>query len=134
MSKLSLIEGIGEGYALKFKEAGITTVEGLLEAGSVQKGRDDLAAKLDISEKRILKWVNHADLFRVKGIDEEYVELLEAAGIDTVIELGQRKPAQLAAKLLEVNNAKKLVREVPSLKQAEEWVAQADKLPRKVFY
>lgn len=134
MSKLSMIEGIGEVNELKFKEAGVTSVEGLLEAGSVQQGRDDLAAKLGVDEKLILKWVNHADLFRVKGIAGEYAELLEAAGVDTVIELGQRKPAQLAAKLLKVNGAKKLVHQVPSLKQVEEWVVQADKLPRKVFY
>jgi predicted flap endonuclease-1-like 5' DNA nuclease len=134
MSKLSMIEGIGDVYAAKFKEAGITTVEGLLEAGSKQKGRDDLAALLGISEKLILKWVNHADLFRINGVAGEYAELLEAAGVDTVIELGQRKPAMLAAKLLEVNNAKKLVRQVPGLSQVEEWVAQADKLPRKVVY
>lgn len=134
MSKLSMIEGIGEVYELKFKEAGVTSVEGLLKAGSVQQGRDDLAAKLGVGEKLILKWVNHADLFRVKGIAGEYAELLEAAGVDTVIELGQRRPEVLAAKLLSVNNAKKLVRQVPSLKQVEEWVVQADKLPRKVFY
>jgi len=134
MSKLSMIEGIGDVYEAKFKEAGITSVEGLLEAGCKPKGRDDLAAKLGISEKLILRWVNHADLFRIKGVGGEYAELLEAAGVDTVIELGQRKPAMLAAKLQEVNNAKKLVRQVPSLSQVEEWVNQADHLPRKVLY
>ncbi|MGB7595773.1 MAG: DUF4332 domain-containing protein [Erysipelotrichaceae bacterium] len=134
MSKISMIEGIGDVYEAKFKEAGITSVEGLLEAGSKQKGRDDLAAKLGISEKLILKWVNHADLFRIKGIGGEYAELLEASGVDTVIELGQRKAENLTRKLSEVNLAKKLVRQVPSLKQVEEWIAQADKLPRKVYY
>lgn len=129
-----MIEGIGDVYEAKFKEAGITSVEGLLEAGSKQKGRDDLAAKLGISEKLILKWVNHADLFRIKGIGGEYAELLEASGVDTVIELGQRKAENLTRKLSEVNLAKKLVRQVPSLKQVEEWIAQADKLPRKVYY
>ena len=134
MSKLSMIEGIGEAYELKLKEAGIGSVEVLLEVCGKPKGRDDLALKSGISEKMILRWVNHADLFRIKGIAGEYAELLEAAGVDTVIELGQRKPESLAAKLLAVNTAKKLVRQVPSVKQVEEWVTQADKLPRKVFY
>jgi predicted flap endonuclease-1-like 5' DNA nuclease len=87
-----------------------------------------------ISEKLILKWTNHADLFRIKGIAGEYAELLEASGVDTVIELATRKPENLAAKMAEVNEVKKLVRQVPSTKQVADWVGQAAKLPRKVFY
>lgn len=134
MSKLGEIEGIGESYELKLKEAGIGSIEALLEACAQKKDRDTLAAKAGISEKLILKWTNHADLFRIKGIAGEYAELLEASGVDTVIELATRKPENLAAKMAEVNEVKKLVRQVPSAKQVADWVDQAAKLPRKVFY
>jgi predicted flap endonuclease-1-like 5' DNA nuclease len=134
MSKLTTIEGIGEVYEAKFVEVGIKSVEALLEAGATKKGRIDLAEKSGISEKLVLKFVNHADLFRIKGIAGEYAELLEAAGVDTVVELAGRRPDNLTAKLAEVNEEKKLVRRVPVLKEVEKWVAQAKELPRAVFY
>jgi predicted flap endonuclease-1-like 5' DNA nuclease len=134
MSKLTTIEGIGEVYEAKFVEVGIKSVEALLEAGATKKGRIDLAEKSGISEKLVLKFVNHADLFRIKGIAGEYAELLEAAGVDTVVELAGRRPDNLTAKLAEVNEEKKLVRRVPVLKEVEKWIAQAKELPRAVFY
>ena len=45
----------------------------------------------------ILEWVNHVDLFRIKGVGEEYSDLLEEAGVDTVVELAQRKADNLYA-------------------------------------
>lgn len=134
MPKIIEIEGIGEKYAQKLKEAGIATTEQLLEAGATKKGRDQLAEKTGISPKLILEWVNLADLFRVKGIGQEYSDLLEEAGVDTVVELGTRKPENLYAKLVEVNTAKKLVRKLPTADAVKDWVEQAKKLPRKVEY
>lgn len=134
MSKLTTIEGIGEVYEAKFIEVGIKSVEALLEAGATKKGRIDLAEKTGISEKLVLKFVNHADLFRIKGIGGEYAELLEAAGVDTVLELAGRRPDNLTVKLAEVNEEKKLVRRVPVVKDVEKWVEQAKELPRAVFY
>ena len=66
-----------------------------------------------------------ADLMRVKGVGEEYSELLEAAGVDTVKELRNRRADNLAAKMAEVNADKKLVRQVPSESQVTKWVEQA---------
>ncbi|MEJ5293018.1 MAG: DUF4332 domain-containing protein [Candidatus Methanosuratincola sp.] len=134
MPKLTEIEGIGEAFSVKLKELGITTTEQLLEAGSTKKGRDELAEKSGISPKLILKWVNRADLFRVKGIGQEYSDLLEAAGVDTVVELGTRNASNLYSKLVEVNNAKNLVRKLPSLEVIKDWIEQAKKLPRKIEY
>jgi predicted flap endonuclease-1-like 5' DNA nuclease len=128
------IEGVGEAFANKLKESGVTTQEKLLEAGATAKGRKELAEKSGISDALILKWVNRVDLARIKGIAGQYAELLEAAGVDTVPELATRKPENLATKLEEVNTAKKLVRVVPSLKQVEDWVAQAKALPRVITY
>ncbi|MBP1762559.1 MAG: hypothetical protein H6Q64_2101 [Firmicutes bacterium] len=134
MSKLSMIEGIGESYETKLKEAGVSSVEGLLETCSSKKGRKELAEKTGITEKLILKWANHADLARIKGIGGEYAELLEAAGVDTVAELAKRKPDHLLAKMLEINEAKKMVRQMPAQKQVEDWVKQAAALPRALEY
>jgi predicted flap endonuclease-1-like 5' DNA nuclease len=134
MAKLIAIEGIGEVYAQKLAEVGLQTTEALLEAGNTPQGRKDLAEKTGISGKLILEWVNRADLFRIKGIGEEYSDLLEAAGVDTVPELAQRNPDNLHAKLGEVNAEKKLVRKLPALSRVTDWVAQAKDLPRAITY
>lgn len=134
MTKLIDIEGIGAAYAAKLQEAGVTTQEKLLEVGATAKGRQDLAARTGLGTKLILEWVNRADLARVKGIGEEYADLLEAAGVDTVPELARRNPANLHAKLAELNQAKKLVRSLPSEQQVAAWITQAKDLPRAIHY
>ena len=134
MTLITKIEGIGAAYAEKLAEAGITTVEDLLERGASPKGRKALLEATEISAKLVLKWVNRADLARVKGIGEEYADLLEVAGVDTVPELAQRNPGNLYQKLVEVNKERKLVRHVPSANQVQSWVEQAKELPRKVTY
>lgn len=134
MAKLVEIEGIGETYAAKLAGQGITTVEALLSAGGGAKGREQLAEATGISRKLILEWVNLADLFRIKGIGEEYSDLLEEAGVDTVAELAQRNPENLYRALAETNQAKRLVRRLPSQRQVAYWVEQAKELPRAVEY
>jgi predicted flap endonuclease-1-like 5' DNA nuclease len=134
MAKIIDVEGIGVEYAKKLKAVGIVTTDGLLKAGSTPKGREELASKSGVSEKLVLEWVNHADLYRIKGVGSEYSDLLEEAGVDTVPELAQRKPENLLEKMVEANAAKKLVRKLPALKQVEDWVDQAKKLPRVINY
>lgn len=134
MTNVEKIEGIGPDYKQKLAAAKIKTTEQLLEAGSKKKGRDDLAEKTGISLKLILEWVNLADLMRIKGVGEEYSDLLEEGGVDTIAELANRKPDNLYAKILEVNEKEKLTRRPPTLKQVQGWVEQAKKLPRIVEY
>lgn len=134
MAKVKEIEGIGPVNAEKLNGIGLNTTEALLEAGATPKGRADLAAKTGISEKQILRWVNMSDLFRIKGVAEQFSDLLEAAGVDTVTELAQRKAENLQAKIAEVNEQKKLVRRVPTLTEVTSWVEQAKGLPRAVKY
>src|SRR6516225_11763204 len=128
MASVIDIEGIGEVYAQKLHDAGVGTTEALLEQGATPHGRKELAEKTGISDRLILKWVNRADLFRVKGIGEQYSDLLAAAGVETVLELAQRVPEHLHQKLVETNEAKRLVRHVPSPQHVAEWVEQAGKL------
>ncbi len=134
MAKLVEVEGIGEKYAQMLKDAGVSSPRALLEKGAKAKDRKELAKAAGISETQILKWVNHVDLFRLRGVSAEYAELLEAAGVDTVRELAQRKPANLHQKLILVNQDKKLVRRLPSQAQVARWVEQAKQLPGVVTY
>jgi len=134
MAKLTDIEGVGPAYSQKLKKAGVSSTDALLNKGATAKGRQAIADKSGISGKRILRWVNHADLFRLDGVAGEYAELLEAAGVDTVPELAQRNAENLCQRLAEVNEAKKLVRVVPVQTQVEQWVEQAKNLPRIVTH
>jgi predicted flap endonuclease-1-like 5' DNA nuclease len=134
MAKLTKVEGIGEIYAQRLQEAGIRTTQALLEKGASPQGRQEIAEKTDISEKLILEWVNHVDLFRIKGVGEEYSDLLEEAGVDTVPELAQRNAEHLYQKLVAVNRGKKLVRKLPSQAQVGDWIEQARRLPRVITY
>jgi predicted flap endonuclease-1-like 5' DNA nuclease len=134
MTKIEDIEGVGPTFAAKLQGAGVKSVEALLTAGCSPESRQDLAKKSGIDETLILKWVNRADLARIKGIGSELSDILEAAGVDTVVELARRNPQNLMDKMTEVNEAKHLVRRLPALSQVEEWVKQAKELPRAVTY
>jgi len=131
---LKYIEGIGDIYRQKLREVGIRNVDELLEKGSTVKGRNEIVNQTGISEKLLLKWVNMADLYRIRGIGQEYARLLEIAGVDTVPELAQRVPAHLHEAMAAANAEKKLVSHLPASSQVESWVAQAKSLPRTIHY
>jgi nucleotidyltransferase/DNA polymerase involved in DNA repair len=128
------IEGVGEVYAEKLTDVGIIKVSELLEKCATPKGRAQLAVETGISEKLILRWTNHADLFRIKGVGPQFAELLEAAGVDTIKEFRHRVPENLQPKLEETNNEKHLVRRVPALKEVIKMVEQAKTLEPIVTY
>ena len=132
--KIIDIQGIGPVYAEKLIAVGIETVDQLLEKGCCPKGRKELEEKTGIRADLILTWVNHADLFRVKGVGPQFAELLEAAGVDTVKELRNRNAANLAAKMLEVNEAKHLTRRTPVEKEIQKFIDLAKALEPAVTY
>ena len=132
--KIIDIEGIGPAYAAKLSSAGIRSLESLLKMGATPDGRKEIAKMTGIGDALILEWVNLADLYRIKGVGSEYSDLLEEAGVDTVVELAKRVPANLYEKMGDVNKAKNLVNKMPSRNQVENWVAQAKKLPRVIKY
>lgn len=135
MSKsIEKIEGIGPKLGETLRSAGIRTVTDLLDKGGDKSGRRKLAADTGISENRLLKCVNMADLFRINGVASQYAELLEHAGVDTVKELKHRNAENLAEKMAEVNAEKKLVRRPPSAIVVKGWVSQAQELPAKVSH
>jgi uncharacterized membrane protein len=132
--ELEYIEGVGKVYSQKLKDAGIVNASDLLLKGCDPQGREAIAKTTGISAKLILRWVNMADLFRVIGIGQEYAELLNAVGVDSVPGLAQGDPADLLAKMKTANEQKKLVRRPPVLSQVESWVKQAKSLPGIVTY
>ena len=134
MAKIIDIEGIGPAYAKKLVDAGISTTGRLLKDAASAAGRKDLAARADVTTKQVLEWVNRADLMRIKGVGTQYSDLLEASGVDSVVELARRNAENLFAAMTDVNAAKKLVRQVPSVAQVRDWVAQAADLPRVVTH
>ncbi|MFK7818329.1 MAG: DUF4332 domain-containing protein [Planctomycetaceae bacterium] len=134
MPALTSIEGIGETYADHLAAAGIGSTHSLLKKGSTRTGRKEIAKQSGVKPAKVLEWVNKADLFRVKGVGEEYSDLLEAAGVDTVPELANRNASNLWQKLSDVNEKRRLVRRIPALSTVETWIKQAKSLPRVVEY
>ncbi len=132
--KIDQIEGIGEVYAAKLQEAGIKTTDDLLEKCASKKGRAAVAEETGISEKLILKWTNHADLMRIKGVAGQFAELLEAGGVDTVKEFRHRVAANLQPKLVEINDAKNLCGRVPAVAELEKMIEEAKTLEPIVTY
>jgi predicted flap endonuclease-1-like 5' DNA nuclease len=132
--RLAEIEGIGTLSAAKLEKIGVRNVAHLLERGSTRKGRAELSEASGMDSKRILRWVNMADLMRIKGVGEEYSDLLEAAGVDTVKELRKRKADNLYEKMRAVNAEKNLVRQTPGQSAVEDWIEQAKELPEVIKY
>lgn len=132
--KIEEIEGVGGVYGEKLNAAGIKTTEDLLNKCAKRAGRVKLAEETGISEKLVLRWTNHADLFRIKGVAGQFAELLEASGVDTVKEFRHRVAANLQPKMEEVNNAKNLCNRVPSVKEVEKMIEQAKTLDPMMEY
>jgi predicted flap endonuclease-1-like 5' DNA nuclease len=131
--RLEAVEGIGEAYAAKLREAGITTTEDLLVRANSRSGRGMLAAASGIAERLIGEWVNHCDLMRIDGVGPEYADLLEAAGVDSCLELASRNASNLHAALAACNEAS-LVQRVPSVAMVQRWIIAAGSADRAVTH
>lgn len=134
MPSIDAIEGMGQRNATKMRKAGIRTTEALLKRAATRKGRREVAAATGLEEKNVLEWVNRADLMRCKGIGSEYSDLLEAAGVDTVKELRRRNSASLTAKMIQLNERKRLVRRLPTEAMVTRWVEHAKLLEPVIKY
>jgi predicted flap endonuclease-1-like 5' DNA nuclease len=132
--KIDIIEGIGEAHTSVLTRAGVTHVRHLLQRAATPGGREALARETGLSTGLLLEWVNHIDLMRIRGVGAEYSDLLEAAGVDSPVELAQRSPARLATLLAETNAEHPLVRRVPSEKVLAGWISEARTLPRLITY
>ncbi len=128
MASIDAIEGIGHKHATRLRKARVRTTEALLRHGATKRGRRQLADKTGLAERQILEWVNRADLMRIKGVGEEYSDLLEASGVDTIKELRRRNAANLLTAMIEINRKKSLVRRLPTEAMVQRWVEHAKDL------
>lgn len=134
MPSIDSIAGMAVRQATAMRKARIRTTEALLKRGATKTGRKRIAADTGMPEDLILTWVNRADMMRIKGIGGEYADLLEACGVDTVKALRTRKPANLHARMVKINEQKHLVRRLPTEAMVESWVTSAGKLKPVVRY
>jgi predicted flap endonuclease-1-like 5' DNA nuclease len=132
--KIDIIEGIGPSHGAALSRAGVTHVRHLLQRAATPSERAELARETGLDAALLLEWVNHIDLMRIRGVGAEYSDLLEAAGVDSPVELAQRSPARLAAQLAATNAQHPLVRRVPSEKVLAGWISEARSLPRLITY
>ncbi|MCB9815778.1 DUF4332 domain-containing protein [Candidatus Nomurabacteria bacterium] len=123
--KIEEVEGIGPEYGQKLRDVDIQTTEDLLRRCGDKKGREGVSTETGISEKHLLEWVNLSDLMRINGVGEEFADLLEEAGVDTVKELKNRNAENLAAAMAEVNEKKNLTNRVPSAETVQKWIDEA---------
>jgi len=128
------IAGIGTNYAEKLQTIGISSTDDLLEKGGTKRGREAIAEKTGIPESLVLTWVNHADLFRIRGVAGQFAELLEAAGVDSVKEFASRNAENLRIKLAEVNDEFGLSGKIPSSESLKEMIEFAKKLESKISH
>lgn len=126
--RIDEIEGIGGTYAAKLADAGIKNTSDFLTHCCSARGRKNTSETTGVSEKLLLKWANMADLMRISGIGKQFAELLEAAGVDTIKELRHRKADNLAAKMKEINQQKRLTRLAPGEATVGRWIEQAKEL------
>ncbi|HMT20915.1 MAG TPA: DUF4332 domain-containing protein [Promineifilum sp.] len=131
---MEYIEGIGAVYGQKLRGVGINTVMDLIVNGATRRGRKHISDQSGLTQSQVLTWVNHVDLFRIKGVAQEYADLLEQSGVDTVVELAQRNPANLHKRMVDINEQKKLVRRLPHSSEVQSWVEQAKDLRRIISY
>lgn len=132
--EIEYVEGIGAVYGQKLRAVGINTVLDLMVNGATRRGRKHISDQTGLQQSLILTWVNHVDLFRIKGVAQEYADLLEQSGVDTVVELAQRNPTNLHKRMVDINEQKHLVRRLPHLSEVQSWVTQAKDLRRIISY
>jgi hypothetical protein len=128
------IREIGPAMAEKLRTQRIRTTAKLLQRTKNLRGRQQLAAALGVPENMLLRWTTLSDRMRVKGVGEDYAQLLSAAGVTTVRELKYRNPKKLAETMAAQNAKRKLVQVLPSEKSVSKWVEHAKSLPVLISY
>jgi predicted flap endonuclease-1-like 5' DNA nuclease len=120
------IAGIGPTYAALLRlRAGIHTIQDLLQRGATADQRAEIARKTGLSERLVARWVRRADLMRIDGIGEEYGELLDYGGLESVAELARSNAQRLYERLRMANAGRNLVQRLPSVDDIRLWIDQA---------
>ena len=115
--------------AAKLHTNGIDSAGAFLAKAATPGGRSELAAATGYSPEIIMNWTKELDLARVRGLSPMAVANLLAAGVDSVPELAQRNPDNLAKALNQASGGAGY-----SADQVALWVAQAKSLPRVITF
>lgn len=127
------IEGIGPKYGEALTNAGIATVEQLLEQCATSDAREKCAETTGLNIKSLERWVKMSDFFRLTGVEGNEAELLEVSGYKNMAELAASSAADVSAKLQATNAEKSLAPSVPEQSVIEAWIEQAKTLPAKLM-
>ena len=131
---VEVINGIGPKYGNRLRFSGVGVVDDLLREGATWKGRRNLADNVGVATNKVFRWVNQADFYRIGGVGRQYADLLDTAGVDTIIDLSRRNPKHLYEKLIETNWEKNVVKRLPPYRVIEGWIQSAKRLESMVEY
>ena len=145
--KFDTFDDIGPFYRRVLKKAGLETVDDFLRETIYGLDFGSLLAKLQavetkekegnrdhpgIDEKRLVKWCQIFDLFRVPRLPPRIAELLVCADIKSVRELSYMDPAQVMFKMRETDeDTHFIVIEEPKIEDVEQWIYYAKLMTRR---
>ena len=121
--------GLTVADAAELHVAGVKDVEDLQEKAATAAGRKELAEAADLSRDEVDAIAYQLDLGRVRGVGRKSVALLNAAGIESVGELAEYEPEELAGLLITANEEEHVVEHMPSVDTLTYWIEQARELP-----
>jgi hypothetical protein len=130
--KIEELKALGT-FGKTLAAANIVSTEDLLERCSNAEGRVTTAAETGIKETELLKLANLADMMRIPGVNGQFAELLEAAGIGNIRDLRTRSAAALVTRFQEINDKKKIVKSLPTSSTVQVWIDRAKATEPRVF-
>jgi predicted flap endonuclease-1-like 5' DNA nuclease len=134
VGKIAAVTGLSAGDAAQLYNVGIVKASDFLEVAALPDGRAAISEATGLDQAAVLVGAKRLDLMRVKGVGVKYSALLLASGVDTVPELATRNPANLSAKMAEVDAKEGITEVVPTEEVTADWVGQAKELPRMLYY
>lgn len=132
MASIKQLTHMTSSTSNKMIEAGVRTIEQLLEVGASAAGRLRLADRTHIDDSEVQHWVHQADLLRIKGMQPDVAELLYMAGVSTTPKLAYRATDSLYAELVELNARHRIMKVLPSPRELHTFITQAKTLPKLV--
>ena len=122
MNSIDSINGMTHTEDTKLRRARVRTTVTFLQIASTRSGRALLTKETGITSPKLLHWAKRAELMKIKNLGRDYADLLEAVGVESVADLKRRNPESLHEMMHNVNQAKKIVDRMPSLKRVTNWI------------
>lgn len=127
-ARLEAVDGIGPAYAKRLMQAGVLSTAALVERGSTAAEITRLAEQTGLPTASIESWVKDADLTRIKGVGEEYMGLLNAAGIGSISGLATADPEELRSEIVSVHADTGMAETLPSQATIKGWITSAKRM------